>query len=134
MHLPAADAALLNQERAERVFLHAMRHLRLYSSFGALIVGGWLGTELAPQQPVSAALAGGYLLWAHYWGMPPVWRWWRRQLPLVLAGCGVSGCPLVFAVAIALFFACAYCYSVFGGGLYQCLKYVYSTRRTRAPL
>lgn len=108
-----------------------MRRLKLYSSFGALIVGGWLGAELAPQQPVSAALFGGYLLWAHYWGVPRVWRWSRRQLPLVLAGCGLSGCPLVLAVGVALFLASAYCYSVFGGGLYQCLKYVSSSRRPR---
>lgn len=98
------------------------RELKLYASGGALLTGAWGGWQLAPEQPVSAALLVGYVMWALFWGMPPVWRWWRKQSRHLLTGCTLVGCPLMLSVGVPLFLASAYFYSIFGGGIYQFVK------------
>jgi hypothetical protein len=105
------------------------------------LAGGALwGADTAQQgsNPVLAALCSGYILWALYWGMPAMWRWWRRlSLPgsdrvkslLGLAGLLSGG---LFAVgfwlarkifSFTLLIVGGYFFSVCGGGPYQFVKH-----------
>jgi hypothetical protein len=112
-----------------REVLMNRRELRLYASGGALLVGGWWGTQLVPEQPISAALLVGYIMWALFWGVPPVWRWWRKRSAHLWTGCSVMGCLFTLSVSLALFLSSAWFYSLFGGGIYEFVKCLRSARR-----
>jgi hypothetical protein len=106
------------------------RELKLYASGGALILGAWGGAQLAPQDWILEALVVGYLAWALFWGVPPVWRFWRRQAGRFLfTGCNLLGWPLAIAIGVALFIVTSWFYSVFGGGIYEFVKCLGSVRR-----
>jgi hypothetical protein len=96
---------------------------RLVLSWFFLLAGAAWGARLsysgrASGDPLVSALSGGYLLWALYWGVPVVFRWWmgldfgREWQPRLLKF-------LLGSLLVPLF---SHLYGVFGGGLYQCLK------------
>ena|GEM_PF-3492135 len=85
--------------------------LLLDTALGRL--GLLLGTALGP---LGSAFTLGYLLWACYWGVPPVMRWWGKGVGLWSAdqGCVYLGLfPLVLCAGIV--------YSVAGGALIHSL-------------
>jgi len=69
-------------------------------------------------------LGVGYVIWACYWGIPPVWRGWWSMFRRM--GCFLIANPFTWLIIIVVLFelplVAGYLYSVFGGGVYQYKK------------
>jgi hypothetical protein len=100
---------------------------RMNLSWLVLVAGGLWGTSVAKSGPASGsaletALVFSYVFWSLYWGVPAAWRWWRngfgsRILRLLPAGL------FRMAVGFSLSVTGGYMYCVFGGGVYQFVRY-----------
>jgi hypothetical protein len=108
--------------------------LRLHLSWLVLAAGGLWGIahNIEPGSKVASALLAGYIAWALYWGVPPFWRWWRRSGANLVRMSTLSpgGCLIQAVIAIFILFVGGYCFSVFGGGVYQfarCLRAAHYT-------
>jgi|SRR3954464_14640378 len=96
---------------------------RLHLSWLVLAAGGLWGIShpIQPGNTMASALMAGYIAWALYWGVPPFWRWWRRTcLTAVRASTGGDLAQTAFALCVLL--VGGYCFSVFGGGVYQFIR------------
>jgi hypothetical protein len=80
---------------------------------------------------ILSSLWGGYVPWALFWGVPPVWRMWQRSPILewqAVLGCMAGGWILA-ALSFALLWLSFWFYSLLGGGIYQFFKHWRSLRR-----
>jgi hypothetical protein len=106
------------------------RELKLYASGGALLLGLYWGARIGPRPAVGDVLLAGYACWALFWGIPPVWRYWRRWAArLVMSGCSAFGWPLAVAIWVSLFVTSVWFYSLLGGGIYEFIKCLRGGRR-----
>jgi hypothetical protein len=71
---------------------------------------------------ILAVIGISYLVWSTYWGVPPVWRWWRKTMGEILSDNSLSLFALLVGFClIPLYFG--YLYGAMGGGIYQYWKY-----------
>ncbi len=96
------------------------------------VLGGLLAVSLIFEQmdasvigKIGVSLFAIYAIWATLWGWKVVWPGWRRLADRI--GYFRVANPLTRIVLIMLFFYIpllgAYVYGLFGGGIYQYLKY-----------
>jgi hypothetical protein len=109
-----------------------MGNLKLHVSWLFFALGAYWGATSVPQGKLGAGLLVGYVVWSLFWGVPPVWRWWRAKGHQHFAAFqrGTSSWALRTALSFAFLMTAAYFVSVFGGGLYHFLKCL---RRARSP-
>ncbi len=66
----------------------------------------------------------GYMVWAAYWGIPPVWRGWWNMFRGI--GCFLIANPFTLLILMAMLFEipllAGFYYGLFGGGIYQYVK------------
>ena len=82
--------------------------------FFVAVLGGLFGSFIV-----------GYIAWSFFWGFPAIWRGLRSILSNM--GCFVVLNPLTWLIVFVLFLMVAgffgEWFSIFGGGLYQYLKF-----------
>jgi len=100
---------------------------KLFFSWVVLIAGAIYGANLSysgriSADPLVSALSWGYLLWALYWGIPVVWRWWRGYAARNNQATSLLGQLLWFVLGLFIPLVGGYFYGVFGGAIYQFLR------------
>jgi hypothetical protein len=106
-------------------------------SWAVFVIGGlWVasleGVRPAAGPPWLRALAGGYVTWALYWGLPVVWRRRRAFLDRLREWITFKGQLTRWAACESIFWTWAVLFSVLGGGLLQFAQ-VIRRRRGSAP-
>lgn len=103
---------------------------KLWISLLAFLAGALSSNPSGQSLHFSAALTQGYIWWSLFWGVPAVWSWWlssgRFLFSSLQGSCIASLLRFVLSSLLLIFSACFF--SVFGGGIYQCLKYLWQTR------
>ena len=103
--------------------------LKIRVSLLILVAGASISLVSTPlheigRETLYSSVITGYMIWGLFWGLPPVWRWWRGS-PFGLSS--FTGCLMGawFFSFLSLFFLLAggWFYSLFGGGIYQFAKH-----------
>ena len=108
---------------------------RMHLSWLVLAAGGLWGISVARAAGPSAsvvvtALTYGYVLWSLYWGGPPVFNWWKRNVfsrtgPVNLMSFAWG---IQMSVALAILFWGGTIFCVLGGGAYYFSRQLKSSR------
>ncbi len=103
---------------------------KLYLSWVALALGvvfGWSSIGDTWWVQLTAALCCGYVLWALYWGIPVVWRWWcSYSATRGSRDATLQGLVLWFLRGLLVALIGGLFYGIFGGAFQ-------TWRKTRAP-
>lgn len=108
--------------------------LRLQLSWIALILGSIWGARMSylgqtTRDPLVSALVMGYMVWAFYWGVPDVWRWWQAATSYQRSHPASWTQTLMrYLFALLLVPLGGGLYGALGGGLYQWGKALWLTR------
>jgi hypothetical protein len=106
-------------------------------SWLVFVAGGLLAASLEDARPTAGppwarALAGGYVAWALYWGLPVVSKQRRAFLDRLREWITCKNQLARWAACEWIFWTWVMCFSVFGGGLYQ-FALVIRRRRGSTP-
>jgi hypothetical protein len=101
--------------------------VRIWISWAFAAIGALIGAAAGKGEhavPLLTAVLGGYVAWALYWGVPPVWRGWCGLFRN--AGCFIFTTPTGWLILLLVFFYIplvgGYLYGVLGGAIYEFLK------------